>query len=87
MRNKSSNPIMTQRSKKGKFRPSGIVSKVKFDLLPPKGDPEVSITGLGGLAIASIIVALLLSPFAEQLAMMLALGVVLILLIRLGATL
>ena len=67
---------MTRRSKTGKFRPRGIVSKIKFDILPPQGDAEVSLSGFGALAVAAALVAVVLSSFSKQLATILAVVVV-----------
>jgi len=74
---------MPKRSKKGKYRPSGIVSKVKFDVLPPQGDPEVTITGFAALGVAGIIGAMLLTSLALPLGMILAAGIVVVFLARL----
>lgn len=55
---------MSERSKKGKYRPRGTTSKVKFDVLPPQGDPEVSIIGIAALLIGALIAAMLLTQVA-----------------------
>lgn len=55
---------MSKRSKKGKFRPGGTASRVKFDVLPPQGDPEVSIVGYAALFIAALIGAVILTQIS-----------------------
>lgn len=50
------------RSKKGKYRPDSIWGKVKFDVLPPQGDPEVTITGPAALLAAGIIAGSIVAP-------------------------
>lgn len=55
---------MPPRSKKGKYRSTGLVSKVKVDILPPQGDPELSISGFAALFIGIIVAAVILSQAA-----------------------
>lgn len=63
---------MPKRSKSGKFRPSGTASKIKFDVLPPQGEPEVSAFGFVALFIGAILGALLLVQAGGALATMAA---------------
>lgn len=37
--------IQFRSSRSGKFRPGGLWGKVKFDVLPPQGDADVTIVG------------------------------------------
>ncbi|WP_330991734.1 hypothetical protein [Salarchaeum sp. III] len=46
---------MARLTKSGKYRDSGLLGKVKFDLLPPRGSPEVKITGPAALFAGGII--------------------------------
>lgn len=77
---------MSKRSKKGKFRPTGLMSKIKFDILPPQGDSEVTITGFAALAVAGVVAAglLLSSPVLAPVGIALAIGVVVIYLVKLA---
>ena len=47
---------MPQSSKSGKFRPEGIWGKIQFDILPPKGDPEISYKGPLAFVLALVLV-------------------------------
>lgn len=72
---------MPPRSKKGKYRKSGAVNKVKVDVLPPQGDPELNIYGYAALLIGAIAAAMLLAsagPALAGLAMPLAVAAVVI---------
>lgn len=50
-----SNDSSIRSSKSGKYRPSGLWGKVKFDVLPPQGDAEVTVLGPAAVLAAAII--------------------------------